>query len=269
MVDEEKGEVVNNQQTEIEGDRKVRIEALEQKNREAFEAWVEENKGKPRLSLTSEAARYLIPRRLLELVDNPEELEVKLGQSCDTGLLDASIVRRSEKPITNVENILKREKLRYQLAAKNRIDLLSPLPPGEDEFHHTLSEKYESGDLDEKDFVYLDLYMSKLGKQELNVTTYSDREELQGKGIAISFYTRLREVASRIGFRYITGEQHSERPLNFFINKLGRVRLPDAPPDVRQEIVRAHKSIENTIENENNFTVDILPSQVIPSQQTV
>lgn len=59
---------------------------------------------------------------------------------------------------------------------------------------------------------------------------------VRGLGIATDFYTNiLPTFASELGFKYILGENNSNN-INFFTEKLGRVRYEDLPRNIRMSM---------------------------------
>lgn len=86
----------------------------------------------------------------------------------------------------------------------------------------------------------------------LHVESYWDWGELRGKGIATSFYQRLRKIARQMGFRFITGENREEN-VGFFRGKLGRVTLGQIKPEYQYLFFR------DTNDNRLHLrTIDIL-----------
>lgn len=116
------------------------------------------------------------------------------------------------------------------------------------EFRHIV----EQGKLKLSDFVTNRVLLTQMTHEELHVSDYDDQESLRGKGVANSFYKRLRELAQHMGFRFLTG-LNTPRNVGYFVEKLGRVRLRDVKPDLRASLKSNYSTNDLDF-----FTVDFL-----------
>lgn len=212
-------------------ERSARIARIVERDTQAFRDWKETGDNSLSLDLPADVAQYLIPPRLLELAEDPTAVSVKVDDAfTDPGNISLFIVERR---------------------------------PGTDNFQAAVDagliddDTVESGVLEPEDYVHNTVAMERHGPNDdayLHVFGYVDREENRGKGVATSFYARLREFARESGFTAVTGEGNG-RNVGYFTEKLGRTRLTDLPPEEQQ------KYAATVDDNPEYFTIDDLRPQ--------
>lgn len=215
------------------------IDEIVTKDKKAFDLWSADLDKHRRLDIPKEALRYLlISHRILELAEDPRNVDVAIIQNLPDAL-DTLVIERKLNPISNSENLneyyttvkdLERQRASQRATSGRRISIppkerTIPIPPDVDSFHASHMNLIARGIIGLNDYVINYISLSNITLPEnLFVSNYSDREELRGKGVATSFYDRLRETAKSLGFRFITGMNLEEKARNFFI-KRGRFFL--------------------------------------------
>lgn len=199
------------------------IDEIVAKDKKAFDQWVVNPDNQRRLDIPKEALRYLlIPRRILELAEDPNNVDVAIIQNLPLAL-DALVIEKISNPVSNPEsfNTYVTEKRNHQRSSGSAV----PVPVDVDSFHASHVNIIAMGVIGLNDYVTNYIALSNTtSPEDLYVSDYQDREEIQGKGVATSFYSRLREVAKSLGFRFITGMNLEEKARNFFIRS-GRFSL--------------------------------------------
>lgn len=242
------------------GDKSELIEAVTNADESAYQSWVNDQNQPKRLdTMPVSALRHLaIPRKLLEMVDDPKKVGIIVnGQQ--NGALDLLVTEHRTKPVTNKESLERylqnsrkfdEEERAKQKAQGKRIYIRPPggptKPPDVDEYHVKYANLIESGSLQTTDFVTHHLNLRTSDDPEvLYVSHYDDREELRGKGIAGSFHERLPQVARDLGARYIVG-WNEEGNVGYFTNKLGRSRINEIKPEERVRFGATQSEIQGT-----------------------
>lgn len=181
------------------------------------------------LTIPDAALQYFIPPRILELSDDPNQVQaVKIPDATCLQLV-----------------IIDKKKPSYQ---------------GNFRTKHPDWQQYNL--VGAKEYIYLEvsLMSNPFNKKILGVSDYNDRPENTHKGIASSFYSRLRDISRALGYRFITGWNES-RNITFFTvdtesKGLGRYQLKHVQPDKRAEFLS--DSLNSKHESLEYFTIDFL-----------
>lgn len=238
---------MNPQETEIPNPIIDKIIAQDKK---AFEQWSSNPDNQRRLDMPKEVLRYFIPKKILELAEDPEKVDVVLiDTEKNPDSLTALIIERKHNSISDPDSFdaynrdvreLEIQRANQRAASGKRISVPSgrtniPMPPDVDNFHATHLNMVSQGFIRLNDYVFLNITLSnKVSPKLLNVENYQDREENRGKKVAPSFYDRLREISKSLGFRFIVGWNLADKAREFFI-KMGRSSLAQIKPEFRGE----------------------------------
>jgi GNAT superfamily N-acetyltransferase len=237
-------------------EKEIVIDQIQEADTLAFKDWIADYDRSKRLRIPQPALRHFIPRKVLELADDPTQVNiVNLEDNKSYGhILKAIIYEHKDAPVTNLKSF--EDYTAYLLKAKHERPKFR-IPDDIDEFHLTNHSLLTSGiiginDFVTNEFVLLDMDDEDVPTEILTVSEYSDREELRGKGIGKAFYSQLREIAKSIGYRYITGS-NNDTNISFFLNTLGRYTLPQIKSEHQRKFTHDPDDEVN-----RNFTVDIL-----------
>lgn len=199
-------------------ERQQDIWKIIENDRQTFLTWnkLAKKSKELRLDLSPQAIRYLIPPRVFELAENPEDIHVRILHH-QKKKLNFFIVEQKSQPLTfaekHVEIHLKGST--YTRSQKN---------------HFLLEGDTEKKDvLKPHDFIFNRLQMLREGNAII-IDQYMDRPQLHGKGIAASFYQRLQAAVTVAGFHYILGYNNPNN-INFFTEKLKRTPLSELPSE--------------------------------------
>ncbi len=238
-------------------DKKRVIQKIVEADRSSFDRWLAKRPSIISLDIPEDALRYvLISERLLELVDNPKDVQIVIDQKSDAKLVALVVERRAVavSPLSIITQCAAdvkraRDEGRY---GDTRVIIERAKAAGLDPYHHKYSHLVERGALHQNDYVLneLDIEVTGLGNDSLRVERYWDREDMRRRGIATSFYLRLRNIAQQLGFRFITGF-NNDGNISFFLDKLGRTRLGDIPAALHDDIYLAEG--KTTYPNEITF----------------
>lgn len=203
------------------------IEATLSRNWNAFEIWQGQNHATRTFNLPQDAAQVFIPGRILEFSENPNNVHASLRER-SSHLLDLLIFERLDRALTDPERF-------NRFIEEHKKEKISPgsqeeSPEGVDYKHIRHQSLLESGELTFNDRIFIN-YSAYIpdGYSGVAFTRYySDRKELQRKGIASSFYERLETVLSRLEFKYLVGNIVSSHPEFFEKNRISYSKLPKA-----------------------------------------
>lgn len=200
-----------------------------------FENWRTQNNTKQTLQIPEGIDHVLIPLKLLELADNPEDVHIK--QRVDNKSISFLIFERLPRQISNPEKfnewvISQQGKPRVTEDPYNNTDA----PEEIDYMHIKYADDVVSGTLTLNDKVLLWYGISTTQGYPHIAETVNlfDRLELRGKGIGSSFYSRLEDVLRSLEFEFLAGQIWSPNP-GFFsktrkpyeaFNEPDRKRLP-------------------------------------------
>ncbi len=219
---------------QVDNDKKTEVERIVDSDRVAFEDWYKDPQHAQSFADAPHAAmRYiLVPKVFLELSNDPEAVNaVIIDQTAKR--LNGIVVEHKLQPVSNSESYEQYNMLLEQKRKNTPNDEIFIPPDGPDDIdpEHLLYNSFvEQGLIDFNDYVANVITLDVNENGCLYVGTYHDREELRGKGVAKSFYKRLQDVARKMGFRYITGNNDT-RNLSFFTGTLGRSLIKDIKPE--------------------------------------
>jgi hypothetical protein len=224
------------------------IERVVSRDRKYFENWCNDPRSRNSLDIPYTALRYLaLPLRVLQLAESPSDVDV-LEDVKSEDYLSILIYNPTEGPVSSLDDIKKLQTQGwspdYGLREGYRVD----------PFHYNWIRLIEEGDLSVNDFVWGRVSMKARYEDELHVISYEDRPEFRNKGVAGSFYNRLRFCAARLGFRYITGLGDSDRSFNYF-KRMGRFPLHELERKMRAEFESRYFG---DYDDMTMFTVDFL-----------
>lgn len=250
-------------------DKKDLIASITEKDKKAFYEWSANPSNQGKLALPEAALRYmLIPPRVLELSTNPEAVGLDIYET-HFAAASALVVEHKSTPVSDMisrrkyleekEMFLKSERDKQG----NPIVFIIPetggltLPQDVDPYH--IEDKYrelvKSGIFSPNDYFInnIQLYVTD-NPQAIYVGDYRIRDAFQKSGIGTSFYTRLRECAKQLGFRFITGRNWENNNIVYFRDKLGRFTLDQVRPEKREDF-------SNTTSGLEYYSIDFLYSE--------
>lgn len=214
---------------QIDPEKKAAIEKRIASDKAVYEEWIKNPKNKNRLNMPKEAARYLaVSEQIYLAAQDPDAVDVALiSEDHDLSVI---VYERKNEPVGNEEAL--------QKYMKNKINAAEAERQGVDPQHITFIEEIQEGLITPNDFVFIGFHLQSLRPNQILVSTYLDREELRGKGIASDFYTKLRALGLEGGFRFVTGLNiNYDTNLGFFKKKLGRVGLDEIRPDMKKDFI--------------------------------
>ncbi|NTU73766.1 hypothetical protein HGB07_06415 [Candidatus Roizmanbacteria bacterium] len=206
--------------------KQEKVEAVWNKDRQAFDTWLKSDKPHTTLELPPEALRHLaIPKRILELADDPEKVRLLpiLQEPHKSGLF---VVERKSKPVTDKDEL---DNYLHELVEAGGNDTEVELPPTIDQYH---AEYPMLQDLTLYDQVLLDLLFTSWGPDNLHVVRFFDRPQFRGLGVGKSFYSQLRQATQEMGYRFLTG-YNDKGNIGYFTQILGRHTLSEIRPELR------------------------------------
>lgn len=206
--------------------REGRISVIRGRDQEAYGSWRRRHPQSTSLAFSDGALRHLIPKKIFDLAVDPTKIQLKLVNR-EEGNVGFYIVEPRSTPL-----------------------------PAEDEMLTRYHEDVDSGLLDRADFVAAYVDLERKGARELEVI-FAVHPDLRRQGVGREFYDRLRTVAINGGYRYLTG-QNNETNIAYFTQVLGRKPLGEVDAAISAEIRTNHN---DDIENEQFFTVDVLPQE--------
>lgn len=198
------------------------IEQIVERDRREFNKWVRSSAIRGSLNLPYKASRFFtIPLPALRISSDPYSVDV-------------------------LEDVKSDDYLSFLIYEPTNTD------HSHDYFHREFTRVLK-GDLQPTDLVYLRVGMDVQASDHLHVIQYEDAEEFRNRGVATSFYRRLRYCAAMMGFRMITGLNDSPRNFEFF-KKMGRFTINQFVPRLRKELQFCYQDYEDL----SMFTVDLL-----------
>src|SRR4029079_3017068 len=91
----------------INSEKEAQIDRLLLRNQKAFEIWVSKPEHKQRMDLPLGALQVLIPRRIFEIADDPNNVSAIFRREPNEGMLQSLIVERKSTPVSNSESLSK------------------------------------------------------------------------------------------------------------------------------------------------------------------
>lgn len=220
------------------------IEAILEGNWTRFDQWRMESGAHQTLAVPPEVTDVFIPRRLLELSQDPNSLRT-ISFANAPEYLRFMIVERFEHPVSD-PSIYARWQEEHPERHSRKLDIVklaNTSPEGIDYKHILYNYLIEDGRMSLHDRFLLE-YKADLETRMINKPPYPvlvesssflDRPEQHKQGIGTSFYQRLEAVLKRLGFKYLSGvivSRHSD-----FFSKT-RIRFNDLPEDIQNELSR-------------------------------
>jgi len=199
------------------------IEAILSANWESFKMWQGQNRATRTFDMSQSAAQVFIPRRILELSEDPKNVHALLSESSPHSI-GVVIFERFNKLVEERKGQMATEVSNSQATPEildNNIFLIGGL--------------LKAGKLTFNDRVFIH-YRAKIldGYNGATFTiNYMDRKEFQRKGIGGSFYQRLETVLRELEFKYLIGNVISPHP-EFFERQ--RIRYRNLPDDIKSEL---------------------------------
>lgn len=180
-----------------------------------FEAWLSQGTRKFQ-DLDNETARVFIPRRLMELAENPEMLKVFVTREYHDPkkpfplrdslviLIYETLPRMLSDPTKFREYMERRKAEKVSILPNTQADV----PEGIDYQHVYHAREIDAGLLTFNDKAFLQYYANVYvdAPNVFETRNLNDRPELHRRGIGASFYERLEAVLRHMGFKYITGD---------------------------------------------------------------
>lgn len=233
------------------------VDLIIQRDQTAFYDWLSQTQPRS-LDMPLAAIRYLIPPALYHQPEiAPKEITI-FPYTNDSTFLDVFVGERRSEPVCDLAALEAHHKEISRirnLILQGEDEAFPPTPPNVD---HFLNEYYE--ELIEEKFLdpytFITNHIALVAEDDvLEVGSYGDRENWRRRGIATSFYSRLRECALALGFKYIVG-QNFDHNVTFYTDRLGRVKWHELKSETLKDKLnplRSHHRLESP-----NFTVDFL-----------
>lgn len=215
-------------------EREQQIQQILDHNWQAFVDWQERTGSFGTLAMPNDIASVFIPKRTLELSDDPERVRVICFGGIESQL--GFILYESLRDDISKQNIfdswVKRVKGRgYAIFPANNEEA----PPGLD-FMHCHFHRFITGQrLSLSDMIYIYYNMGVERNYPAVVTSINlfDRPDMHRRGVGTSFYQRLEAVLKQLGFNFLMGEVMSPHPS--FFDK-GRANYHDLPEDIKLQL---------------------------------
>lgn len=185
-------------------ENKLLIESILQKNEADFEDFLKSSEfRKTEFPMKEQMLQFLVPKRILELAQNPEKVKVdKLGGSSPHSLWLS--ISESDREFESEDSQTKAD---YQLVL-------------------ALSQR----EVKSKEFIFLTIQLASQVADRIpeavTVGQYWDNPTLRKLGMTGDFYKKLDDFCAKLGFEYLIGENDSQN-VDYFKNTLGRKRLID------------------------------------------
>lgn len=177
----------------------------------------------------------LFPPRLLDLASCPEQLAVKIQHPDPRSMTVLVIEQEYSEALTDPTAWQNWQESLSVIKKYRDFDTPAHPPPASvHPLHAELREQIGSGLLTTRDRVLLTytIRIDPLRPKVLYVGGYNGE---RGVGIATDFYTQtLPKLAKKMDVRFITGSNNEEN-IDFFITKLGRVRLTDIKEEYQRD----------------------------------
>lgn len=216
--------------------RTQQVDTILDANWRTFNSWVAETGAHQTLQIPADAAAVLIPRRILEVAQDPQNVRLDLRENYP-GNIRLIVVESFRDPISDPEAFEQWRTSYPERLGKVAVldELMKALPKGLDYKHVEYHSDIESGKLSLSDKILIEYSANVFGHFPHLVETrsYKDRIELQRMGIGTSYYQRFETALKKLGFRYLSGVIISSHP-GFFAKT--RARYEELPDDVKVEL---------------------------------
>lgn len=214
-----------------DAERAQQIDQILETTWQEFTQWREMVGSFQNLYVSEDIASVFIPKRLLELAEDPERVRVLQTESSPEagGII---IYEKLSHPLSNpklFESWVKEgENQKVRLIPRSEQEA----PPGIDYMHCHCQAQIAQHQLDLDDKVYLHYLANRRPEFPSVCITRNlfDRQEMHRQGIGTSFYQRLEDILRKLGFKFLVGDIISPHP-EFF--QRDRMQLQSLPEDVR------------------------------------
>lgn len=249
----------------LKGEAKMVIPKIIEADKRVFDEWAADPQSRGRLDMPEPVLRYvLIPPRIFELADDPNNIRLVVIVS-KAAEIDGLVIEHKKPPVSNRDSLKKylEDKEKFLKAERARMgnpriffppEIGGPVLPSDvDRYHETYLKLVEAGEFGLDDYYInrANLRISKINPEVIYVGDYRIRDELRKQGIGSSFYTRLRECAKQLGFRFLTGNNWENNNITYFRDKLGRSTLDQIKLERRGDFSTASSGLDK-------FTIDFL-----------
>lgn len=219
----------------------MQIERMLDQNWRRFEFWRRENSRFQSLDIPHPVDRVFISGRVLELVQDPERVDVLRTERGRTNL---GILIYERFPYELSDKVLLEEflKQRHESGIMEHPRKPGDVPLGIDYKHVSNYDLLKTSQLSLQDRVILHYLVDIPPGYPWVAETrnYYDRSEDQRKGIGSSFYQRLEDVLRSLGFEYLAGQIISPHP-EFFLRQ--RQIYQDLPDYVKALLPRKYSRV--------------------------
>ncbi len=241
-------DVGSSKQDPLKTEVAAEISKIIETDKKAFNEWAADPQSRGRLDIPEPALRYiLIPSRVFELVDDPNNIRLVTVASYPNEV-NKLVVEHKTLPVSNKDALKKYSEEKEKFLKTERAKMGNPsiffppktggpaFPSDVDRYHQTYLRlvEAEAFGLDDYYINRVNLRIPETNPEVIRVADYRIREELRKQGIGSSFYTRLRECAKELGFRFLTGNNW-ENNITYFRDKLGRATLDQVKPEKRSD----------------------------------
>jgi len=223
----------------LEHGRNQEIRTMISENWRLFMHWQETTGAYQTLDFPDYVASVFIPRRTLELAENPSRVRALFTERGPTSTSPSSfavfLYEHLDYPITDIVKYEEHKKAHEGEAVVKLPSSPEEAPPGIDYRHLGLTNLINSGRITFNDKFLLHYYADTIEGFPSVVLTRNlfDRTEMQGKGIGTNFYQRLEDVVRQLGFKYLAGDIISPHP-SFFGRR--RIRYHDLPAEIKADL---------------------------------
>lgn len=202
------------------------IEEIIQVDRQAFYDYISRSQRGLALDLPHDVCRYLlIPPRILELVRTPANVDVDTYVMGSDRSLWGTVYYWNPIPLFE-HTLLVRQWRQLRM------------------YTHAVLQTHLVSQIHDPD------------SPLLFVDDYSDKAHYRGRGVATSFYKRLRECAIAMGYRFIYGFNTTPGTQRFFVESVGRTPLGKTKPEIWQLLASTYDF--SWTRNFNAMTIDFL-----------
>lgn len=216
-------------------DCEQQISLIMERNQDAFKSWVDDNSVARTLDFAEEVIKVFVPRRILEMADDPSKVRVLVKEK-RAEYLGFLVYEHLDQPQSDpdlwerwcVENP-------RGLAVRDNPYTSTEAPLGLDYLHVSYHRLLREGKLNVNDKIFLD-YMAAIDEgfpDVVKTVNLYDRPELHRQGVGTSFYQRVEDVFRYLQFKYLAEQIISPHP--DFFRKKGSL-FQDLPTTIRAEL---------------------------------
>ncbi|MEI6327024.1 MAG: hypothetical protein WCO78_02785 [Candidatus Roizmanbacteria bacterium] len=196
----------------------AQVDALYQGYWDAFTKWQgTSGTSLPTLAVPAGISDVFIPKRILELAEDSRQVHALVsGQKSlvdrYTGCIELMVVETVDRNLTDPKRFAdwweKRQTGTVVVGSDSFYEMPTHVPEGIEYKHYQHASLVAAGLIGLNQKVYLDYTADVIREYPNTVKTrnFFDRPDLHGKGIGTSFYNRLEQTLSHLGFKYLMGE---------------------------------------------------------------